>query len=179
MPLEIERKFLVTGNGWRIGDPPGARFCQGYLAQGLATAQRATVRIRRADNRACVTIKGRRQGVTRAEFEYVIPVEDAEELLRMCSKPLIEKTRYRVHHADHVWAVDVFDGANKGLVMAEIELSDPDEPFSRPEWLGREVTHERRYQNSMLNIPPIAERDPVSNLMDFRREQARQISRTG
>ncbi len=156
MPLEIERKFLVTGNGWREGDPPGARFCQGYLAQGSLTVQRATVRVRRAGSCACVTIKGRRRGVARAEFEYVIPVDDAEEMLRMCSKPLIEKTRYSVRNDGHTWAVDVFNGANKGLVLAEIELTDPDEPFTRPQWLGREVTHERCYRNSMLHIPPIA-----------------------
>jgi adenylate cyclase len=155
MPLEIERKFLVNGDGWRKGNPPATRFCQGYLAQGMLTAQRATVRVRRAGNRACVTIKGRRRGIARPEFEYLIPVKDAEELLTLCSKPLIDKTRYSVGHGNHVWAVDVFEGANRGLVLAEIELRDPEEPFERPDWLGREVTHERRYHNSMLHIPPI------------------------
>lgn len=111
--------------------------------------------MRRAGERACVTIKGKRQGIARPEFEYPIPVADAEELLRLCRKPLIEKTRYSVHHAGQVWAVDVFAGANSGLVLAEIELADPEEPFSRPDWLGREVTYDRRYNNSLLNVPPV------------------------
>ena len=159
MALEIERKFLVIDDGWRKGNPRGARFCQGYLTDGLLAAQRATVRVRRADNRACVTIKGRRRGIARPEFEYLIPLKDAEELLTMCAKPLIEKTRYFVHHGQHCWSVDVFSGANKGLVLAEIELTNPDESFERPDWLGQEVTNERRYHNSMLNIAPIDIRD--------------------
>jgi adenylate cyclase len=150
MPLEIERKFLVRGDEWRLSRPAGQRFCQGYLAD-----ERATVRIRRAGERACVTIKGRREGIARAEYEYLIPVDDAEELLQLCRKPLIEKTRYPVRHGDHVWSIDVFGGINTGLVIAEIELNQPDEPFSRPPWIGREVTHEPRYRNSALTIAPI------------------------
>jgi adenylate cyclase len=150
MPLEIERKFLVDGDEWRLSRSAGLRFCQGYLAD-----ERATVRIRRAGERACVTIKGRREGIARAEYEYLIPVDDAEELLQLCRKPLIEKTRYTVRHGDHLWAVDVFAGNNAGLVIAEIELSDPEEPFSRPHWIGREVTHDPRYRNSALTIAPI------------------------
>lgn len=155
MSVEIERKFLVVGDGWRRDNPRGVRFCQGYLAQGSFTPQHITVRVRRAGERACVTIKGKREGIARPEFEYLIPVDDAEELLRLCRKPLIEKTRYTVHHAGHAWAVDVFGGANSGLVLAEIELDDPNELFARPEWLGREVTYDRRYHNSLLNVPPV------------------------
>ena len=154
MPLEIERKFLVHGDGWRANARAGVRFCQGYLADDLAT-----VRIRRAGDRACVTIKGRRHGIARPEYEYLIPVSDAEELLRICRQPLIEKTRYAVPHARHVWAVDVFGGRNSGLVLAEIELKNPDEPFTRPRWLGREVTHDRHYRNSALAIAPIQPSD--------------------
>jgi len=150
MPLEIERKFLVAGDGWRAGASPGVRFCQGYLADA-----NATVRIRRAGERACVTIKGRPSGIVRAEYEYLIPVQDAEELLQLCRKPLIEKTRYAVRHASHVWAVDVFAGSNRGLILGEIELRDPNETFARPDWLGREVTYEPGYRNSALAIAPI------------------------
>jgi adenylate cyclase len=164
MALEIERKFLVITDEWRKGNPRGARFCQGYLAQGTLTAQRATVRVRRAGDRACVTIKGRRRGIERPEFEYLIPVNDAEELLAMCSKPLIEKTRYSVNHGKHCWSVDVFSGVNKGLVLAEIELMNADEAFERPDWLGREVTQEPRYHNSMLNISPIDLHDPAKSV---------------
>ena len=150
MRVEIERKFLVEGDGWRRGDPSGERFCQGYLAE-----RRATVRVRRAGNRASVTIKGQRRGIARPEFEYLIPVDDAEQLLAMCRKPLIEKTRYSVRHNGHKWAVDVFDGDNAGLVLAEIELRDPEERFERPDWLGPEVTHNPRYRNSTLSMAPI------------------------
>jgi CYTH domain-containing protein len=150
MAVEIERKFLVEGAAWRDGNPQGVRFCQGYLAQ-----DHATVRIRRAGDRACVTIKGARQGIVRPEFEYLIPVSDAEQLLQMCHRPLIEKTRHQVRHGRHVWAVDVFAGSNAGLVLAEIELADPGESFTRPPWLGREVTYEPRYRNSSLSIMPI------------------------
>jgi adenylate cyclase len=150
MPLEIERKFLVAGDGWRANASPGVRFCQGYLAD-----TNATVRIRRAGDRACVTIKGRRDGIVRPEYEYLIPVQDAEELLQLCRKPLIEKTRHAVQHGGHVWSVDVFAGANQGLILGEIELRDPDESFARPDWLGREVTYEPRYRNSALAIAPI------------------------
>jgi adenylate cyclase len=124
MPLEIERKI----SGYRRRMAKGQSAGDAFLP-GLPRA--ATVRVRRAGNRACVTIKGRRRGIARAEFEYLIPVKDAEELLTLCSKPLIDKTRYSVGHRNHVWAVDVFEGANTGLVLAEIELRDPEEPFER------------------------------------------------
>jgi CYTH domain-containing protein len=145
MPLEIERKFLVTGNGWQNGTS-GDEFCQGYIQ-----SRGATVRVRRAGARAYVTIKGQADGIARPEFEYPIPVEDAEVMLRtLCRRPLIEKTRFTVRNGDHDWAVDVFAGANTGLVLAEIELTRADEEFARPDWVGREVTHDRRYKNSAL-----------------------------
>jgi adenylate cyclase len=97
------------------------------LARSFLTGEAATVRVRRAGDRACVTVKGRGQGISRPEFEYLIPTADAEELLQMCSKPLIEKVRYSVPHGRHVWSVDVFRGSNAGLILAEIELSRPDE----------------------------------------------------
>lgn len=150
MALEIERKFLVEGDGWRSGDPEGVRFCQGYLAR-----DRATVRVRRAGDRACVTIKSGKVGIVRAEFDYLIPLTDAEELFRLCARPLIEKTRHYVPHGRHTWSIDVFGGHNAGLVLAEVELRAAEESFERPDWLGREVTFDRRYRNSTLSIAPI------------------------
>jgi CYTH domain-containing protein len=145
MPVEIERKFLVTGDGWRNGRQ-GARYCQGYIVSGAVT-----VRVRRAGATAVITIKGRPRGIARPEYEYPIPVEDAEELLEcMCRKPLVEKMRYEVPYRGHIWHVDEFGGKNAGLVLAEIELSHPDEEFARPEWIGRDVTHEKKYRNSSL-----------------------------
>jgi len=149
MPVEIERKFLVVDDTWRNG-APGARFCQGYLANTWVT-----VRVRRAGSRAYLTVKGRQRGICRSEFEYPIPMDEAEEMLRdLCTKPLLEKTRYEVMHEGHIWFVDVFAGSNAGLVLAEIELDHPDEPFARPSWLGREVSHDPSYRNSVLAEEP-------------------------
>jgi adenylate cyclase len=149
MPVEIERKFLVINDGWRTGQP-GTRFCQGYLASGGVT-----VRVRRAGRRACITVKGSTRGIVRAEYEYPIPIEEAEEMLRgLCKKPLIEKTRYQAPHQGRVWVVDVFAGQNSGLVLAEIELRTPDEDLVLPPWVGREVSHERGYRNSVLTDEP-------------------------
>jgi CYTH domain-containing protein len=147
MPIEIERKFLVTGNGWRNGSL-GSRYCQGYLSRG-----NTTVRVRRGDDWACLTIKGKGDGVVRPEFEYRIPVKDADELLAtLCRKPLVEKDRYSVKYDGRTWEVDVFHGSNAGLVLAEIELNHPDETFTLPPWVGREVTKDRRYANSSLSF---------------------------
>jgi CYTH domain-containing protein len=147
MAIEIERKFLVIGDGWRDGHQ-GARYCQGYITSGTVT-----VRVRRAGATAMLTIKGRPRGTARPEFEYPIPVDDAEELLEcMCRKPLVEKTRYEVPYGGHTWHIPLFGGRNAGLVVAEIELSRNDEEFARPDWLGREVTHEKKYRNSSLSV---------------------------
>ena len=152
MPVEIERKFLVVGDGWRHG-VPGQRFCQGYLAGDDATA---TVRVRRAGAAAYLTVKGKGHGLVRPEFEYPIPVEDAEAMLRdLCRRPLIEKTRHEVAHAGHVWHVDVFGGENAGLVLAEVELDRPDERVALPAWVGEEVTADPRYRNSALATLPL------------------------
>jgi len=147
MAVEIERKFLVTGEGWRERAGPGRRFCQGHVA----TADHASVRIRRTDNKAFVTIKGKRNGIARPEFEYEIPTADAEEMLKtLCKRPLLEKTRYCVEHAGLVWEVDVFVGRNEGLILAEVELDHPDQPVSIPDWVGREVTDDPRYRNATI-----------------------------
>ncbi len=123
---------------------------QGYLA----SSERAVVRVRVDGARGVLTIKGRTDGISRAEFEYEIPADDARQMLSTLAGAVVEKTRYRIPHGEHVWEVDVFSGANAGLVVAEIELSSPDEPFDRPSWLGAEVSHDPRYRNSLLAVEP-------------------------
>jgi len=148
MATEIERKFLVVGTSWRLGD--GVRLSQGYLSRD----KHRTVRIRLAGGKAFLTVKSVTQGATRAEFEYEIPVADAEQMLRFSDGPIIEKIRHTIVHDGFKWEVDEFLGDNTGLVMAEIELISEDQPFSRPPWLGREVTHDSRFYNSNLAANP-------------------------
>jgi adenylate cyclase len=148
MATEIERKFLVHGTEWRQGEP--VRISQGYLSR----EKQSTVRVRIAGKRAYLTVKGRTRGASRAEFEYEVPVQDAEELMRLCAEPPLEKNRYTVKHAGAVWEIDEFLGANVGLVVAEIELEAEDQPFSRPSWLSTEVTEDPRYYNSNLIADP-------------------------
>lgn len=152
MPVEIERKFLVESEAWREG-AKGTAFRQGYLCiSGLST-----VRVRRAGDKAFLTVKGSTEGLSRAEFEYDIPVEDADILLRdHCLKPLIEKTRYEVPFAGKTWTVDVFEAENEGLILAEVELSHDDEKVELPPWAGAEVTDDPRYRNSSLVSEPMA-----------------------
>ena len=146
MGVEIERKFLVDEtllpeltNGYTIK--------QGYIQ----TVDHTTVRIRIRDKEAFLTIKGKSQGASRLEFEYPIPLSDAQEMLtNLCHTSLIEKTRYLVEHEGHTWEVDLFDGSNKGLIIAEIELESEDEEFSLPAWITKEVTDDVRYFNSNL-----------------------------
>ncbi|MFG1299189.1 CYTH domain-containing protein [Xanthobacter sp. V3C-3] len=151
MPVEIERKFLVTSADWRLG----ARACrirQGYLSLG----EGATVRIRIAGAEAFITVKGKTEGIARPEFEYAIPLGDAEAMLEnLCARPFIEKTRYSLEHAGKLWTVDVFEGQNNGLVMAEVELEGPHEPIDLPGWVGDEVTDDPRYRNSSLVNAPL------------------------
>ena len=148
MATEIERKFLVQGTQWR--NEAGTRIKQGYLNRDKAR----TVRVRVGGDQAFLTVKGLTQGASRAEFEYEIPLADAEELLKLSDGPLIEKTRYVVVHDGSKWEVDEFQGDNSDLVVAEIELQSKDEQFSRPPWLGREVTDDNRYYNSSLASHP-------------------------
>ncbi len=147
MSYEIERKFLVAGDGWRDAADAGSVLRQGYLAGGTW----GSVRVRLSGGQAHLNIKGATVGATRREFEYPIPVADADILLdELCSGPRIEKTRYLVRHAGHLWEIDVFDGDNAGLVVAEVELGAEDERFDRPGWLGAEVTDDPRYYNVSL-----------------------------
>ncbi len=153
MAYEIERKFLVRSDAWR-GGGEGARYRQGYV---VVNSEGRTVRVRLSDGGAWLTIKGPRIGLTRPEFEYAIPVGDAEELLAtLCGGSLIEKTRYKVPFGKHVWEVDAFHGANAGLVLAEIELELEAENFERPEWLGEEVSDDPRYYGGRLAKEPFS-----------------------
>lgn len=151
MATEIERKFLVKGEAWRVG-AEGERYCQGYLSRGdgYAVADR-TVRIRVAGVRAYVTIKGASHGIARLEYEYEIPMGDAEEMLsQLCDRPLIDKIRYKIPHQDLLWEVDEFLGENQGLIMAEVELETTDQAVVLPDWVGAEVSGDRRYFNAYL-----------------------------
>lgn len=150
MGTEIERKFLVCSDTWRDGSP-GVLCRQGYL---LAQAE-CTIRVRVMGDQGFLTIKGPTQGLARAEYEYPIPVAEADELLdRFCPSLRVEKRRHLREHAGHTWEVDEFLGANAGLVVAEVELERPDEPVPLPEWVGEEVSEDRRYQNSSLARRP-------------------------
>ena len=150
MGVEIERKFLVDkdSDAWRRD---GEIFRQGYLS----THKGRTVRIRVRGERGFITVKGLAEGLRRVEFEYEIPKAEATAMLeRLCEQPIIEKTRYHVPYGAHLWEVDAFHGANAGLVVAEIELGQPEEEFEKPSWLGAEVTGQARYFNSRLVKEP-------------------------
>ena len=148
MGIEIERKFLVVGDGWRRGE--GVPYAQGYLNRDPSR----TVRVRIAGARAFLTVKGISQGATRQEFEYEIPVADARQLLELSDGPVVRKTRRLVEHAGSTWEVDEFEGDNAGLVVAELELESEAQAYARPDWLGREVTDDPRYYNSNLATNP-------------------------
>lgn len=149
MGVEIERKFLVRELGFLAG-LEGIPYRQGYLS----TEVDRTVRIRRAGPHAYITIKGRSVGATRAEFEYEIPLADAEAMLALCIPPVIEKVRHRVGFAGLVWEVDVFGGVNDGLVVAEVELPSEETMVDLPPWVGDEVTGDPRYFNANLIAKP-------------------------
>lgn len=153
MGVEIERKFLLAGDAWRsLGEPVLLR--QGYLS----SQPERVVRVRIEGERATMTIKGRSSGATRGEWEYEIPLADANELLdQLCEKPIIEKYRSRIPFAGRTWEVDEFLGANKGLMFAEVELESEDQQFDKPSWIGEEVTHDARYYNSSLIRLPFSQ----------------------
>ncbi|WP_454800701.1 CYTH domain-containing protein [Mucilaginibacter phyllosphaerae] len=154
MPTEIERKFLVDHHKWAmVNKPTGKLYKQGYILSEEAR----TVRIRVTDTAAYITLKGASTGISRSEYEYTIPVADGNEILQNFATSAVEKTRYNINYADHIWEVDVFDGENKGLVVAEIELQHEDEPFEKPDWVTSEVTHDSRYTNASLSVLPYIE----------------------
>ncbi|BCR06812.1 CYTH domain-containing protein [Desulfuromonas versatilis] len=150
MPMEIERKFLVSGDQWRQG-AHGTLYRQGYLC----TDPERTVRVRLAGDRGTLTIKGKTEGISRAEFEYPIPAGEAAQLLdRLCLRPLIEKRRYRVEYGGRIWEVDEFFGDNAGLVLAEVELETESAQVELPSWVFREVSDDPRYFNASLVKKP-------------------------
>ena len=145
MAVEIERKFLVREDTWR--SEKGTRYRQGYLS----SVKERTVRIRTIGDRGYLTIKGVSKGAVRTEYEYEIPLAEAEAMLdELCEKPLIEKKRYKIDFKGFVWEVDEFFGENQGLVVAEVELEEEDQVFSKPEWAGEEVTGDPKYFNANL-----------------------------
>jgi adenylate cyclase len=149
MGREIERKFLVLGDAWRAG-ASGTSYVQGYLSRDVARI----VRVRQAGPSAYLTIKGSAQGASRPEFEYPIPLSDAQQLMNLCLRPLVEKMRYVIKYGNKRWEVDEFHGDNRGLILAEIELSREDEPIEIPLWVGQEVSGDPRYFNSYLSEHP-------------------------
>ena len=149
MVAEIERKFLVRSEGWKSVADGGSRLQQAYLAATDGCA----IRVRIKDEaKAFLTIKSARPGSSRDEFEYPVPVDDARAMLNLRTGDVIEKTRYRVPAGDLCWEIDVFSGAHDGLGIAEIELPDEEAAFDRPDWLGDEVTHDKRYYNASLAL---------------------------
>ena len=171
MGIEIERKFLVVGDGWRVAAQRVVPMAQGYLndlAMVDSGAMQASVRVRIEGDVARLNIKSRELGASRQEFEYAIPVEDAHALLALAVGGRIEKRRHIVEHAGHVWEVDEFLGDNAGLVVAEIELDAVDAPFERPDWLGAEATAAPRYYNLALASRPFAQwRDDERQAVDL------------
>jgi CYTH domain-containing protein len=150
MPVEIERKFLVTGDGWR-GQGEGVTLQQGYLSLD----PERSVRLRVAGDRAWLTIKGGSRGLARSEYEYEIPAEHAREMLAtLCPNSPIEKTRYRVDYHGLTWEVDEFFGDNAGLIMAEVELQSADQAVDLPDWVGEDVSADPRYYNASLVEKP-------------------------
>ena len=147
MATEIERKFLVLNQDWQEYTKSELHIIQAYLA----TNEFSSTRIRIQGDKANINIKSATLGISRTEFEYAIPVIDAQLMIdELCVKPVITKKRYMVKHMQHIWEIDVFSGDNEGLIVAEIELSSPDEAFEKPSWLGKEVSHDKRYYNVCL-----------------------------
>ncbi len=154
MAIEIEKKFLVTNDAWRSHSYKEKSYIQGYFA----TDPSCSIRVRLSNDQADLNIKSATLGITRTEYEYPVPVEEAREMLEhLCVRPLIEKTRHYVRIDQHLWEIDVFAGDNEGLIIAEIELKSPDESFAKPDWIGEEVSDDPRYYNVCLVSYPYKE----------------------
>lgn len=150
MATEIERKFLVKNNTWKDLAKKKTKIQQAYLNLD----KERTVRIRIIGDEAFITVKGQNYGVVRKEFEYPIPIEDAEAMMLLCHKPFIEKIRYEIPLNNHIWEVDEFFGDNEGLIVAEIELNDENEAFEIPGFIGKEVSEDIKYFNaSLIQLP--------------------------
>mgnify|MGYP002347677134 FL=1 len=152
MGLEIERKFLVDAEKWQP-ENEGTLMVQAYL--GLAP--NPTIRVRIKGDNAFLTIKGFSNSISRPEFEYEIPVEDAKQLMKMALSNPVEKIRHKIFHKNSLWEVDVFKGENEGLILAEIELNSEDETFEKPDWISDEVSSDVHYYNSYLSEYPFKE----------------------
>jgi adenylate cyclase len=151
MAMEIERKFLVARADWRAAAYASRHFAQGYLND----SGRASVRVRIEGEAANLNIKAAQIGSARREYEYAIPLADAREILaHLTLTAPVEKTRHWLEYGGHTWEIDVFEGANAPLVVAEIELADPQDNFARPDWLGAEITDDERYYNHALAFVP-------------------------
>jgi adenylate cyclase len=150
--IEIERKFLVKNDSFKAEAFTHNRIAQGYLS----SVPERTVRVRIKAAKGYLTIKGltNETGMSRFEWEKEIPIDEAKSLLLLCEKGTIDKTRYEVQVGKHIYEVDEFYGDNKGLIIAEIELQSEEEAFEKPDWLGQEVTSDKRYYNSYLSINP-------------------------
>ncbi|MDA8979777.1 CYTH domain-containing protein [Chitinophagales bacterium] len=150
MKVEIERKFLVKNQDWKKLIVEKHSIQQGYLN----TDKSCNVRVRIMNNLAFITIKGKRIHTARPEFEYEIPLNDAESILKLSKTSIIKKTRYTVNHKGQIWEIDQFEGDNQGLVIAEIELKQKDEAISLPNWIGIEISNDERFYNLSLSINP-------------------------
>lgn len=150
MGVEIERKFLVANDNWRVcGESQPYR--QGYIS----SSKECVVRLRTVGDKGYLTVKGGSKGISRLEYEYEIPVQECLEMMeKLAAGTIIEKKRCRVEYKGSTWEIDEFEGANKGLIIAEIELEHPDQSFEKPEWLGTEVSGDPRYFNSNLAVRP-------------------------
>ena len=147
MAVEIERKFLVKNNNWKSEISHSTSIHQGYLAP----LSKSSVRVRIEGDAANINIKSATLGMSRTEYEYTIPLDDAAEMLKnLCEEPQINKTRHYIPANNHTWEIDEFYDDNEGLVIAEIELTSEDEDYIKPEWLGEEVTQDKRYYNVNL-----------------------------
>lgn len=154
MKQEIERKFLVRDDSWRQQAAGGVSCRQGYMSSGPAGA---TVRVRLMDNRGFLTIKGPTEGISRAEFEYEIPADDAEQMMEtLCGERIVSKTRYFLPMDGMTWEIDEFSGENSGLILAEVELNSEGQSFTKPAWLGKEVSLDSRYTNAALSRNPFS-----------------------
>ena len=150
--IEIERKFLVTSQAFKKEAISEKRIVQGFLN----THVERTVRVRIKDNKGVLTVKGKTSdsGTTRFEWETELPLDQAQELLKLCEKGIVDKLRYEIPFKNHIFEVDVFFGDNEGLILAEVELKTEDEAFEKPDWLGKEVTGNSKYYNSQLSKNP-------------------------
>lgn len=157
MSVEIERKYLIKDEKWRESVREAQHITQGYIK-----SEDATVRIRcyKDDYTAVITVKGKRDGISRLEFEYTIPFDDAKEMQeKLCQARLVEKTRHLIKYEGMLWELDEFHGDNEGLFIAEIELMDEEQTYQLPDWVGEDVSYDNRYRNSRLCVYPYKDWD--------------------